>query len=189
MSLVPIGYFPKERLDRTKASFLSFEQDIGSVSECIVPGPKEWEGQWKHNDFWCFNSEELALQVVPPDNRQSFSLYAYEVSTAIFDIEGKHTLAIPDMNISRRGSGYDELGYDIVQINSLMAKKTDQPAYCFECSPLTCNSLMKKVVVNQHCLLNSEEEALTLAERVAKSNGTLGEPGAYVVVRVFRKRA
>ena len=183
-----VGYFAKEPLNRAEAEFLGPVRDIGSVAECIVSGAEDWYKHWKHNDFWRFDSEQLALSVVASDARQSFDVYAYEVLPVLFDTDGQQPLKMPHISVEPVPPDFDCLGYDVVVLNNMRSDKKQPPSYEFGCSPLTCNSLLKEVPVNDHCLLDSESDALDLARRVAQSDGRMGEPGPYVVVRVLRKR-
>ena len=185
---VLIGYFAKETLDPAEARFLGPIEDIASVAECIVSGADDWRKQWKHNALWRFDSEELALSVVPPELRPSFHVYAYELYPVLFDLEGGQPLRMPLLNPHPLPEDYQLLGHDVVELSGMGQSAGEDPNYEFGCSPLSCNSLLREVRVNRHCLLDSSAEALELAKKVAASNGTMGEPGPYVAVRVFRKK-
>jgi hypothetical protein len=183
-----VGYFAKEPLDRVSAAFLGPVEDIASVAECIVPGADDWRSRWVHNAFWRFDNEELALSVVPPDGRGVFDLYAYEILPVLFVGGEERPLELPTLDVKAPGPDFAPLGYDVVVLANTGGEGAKDPNYDFGCSPLTCNSLMKEVPVNDHCLLDSAAGAMQLAKRVSASQGTLGEPGDYVVVRVWRKR-
>ncbi len=187
MDPVLVGYFAKEPLSPAEAGFLEPVEDVGSVAECIVSGAQDWIQHWKHNRFWRYDSEELALSVVPLDQREAFDVYAYESYPVLFDVDGEQPLRMPQLNVEPAGADYQVLGYDIVELHSIGQPGDEEPNYEFGCSPLTCNALLKEVPVNKHCLLESHAEALDLAKRVAASNGAMGEPGPYVAVRVLRK--
>jgi hypothetical protein len=187
MDPVLVGYFAKEPPNPAEAEFLGPGEDIGSVAECIVSGAESWIQHWKHNKFWRFDSEQLALSVVPVERRASFDVYAYESYPLLFDVDGEQPLEMPQLDVEPVGSDYSVLGYDVVELRSIGRPGDEQPNYEFGCSPLTCNSLLKEMRVNAHCLLETAAEALELAGRVAASDGTMGEPGPYVAVRVLRK--
>jgi hypothetical protein len=185
---VLIGYFAKKSLDRESAAFLGPVADIASVAECIVPGADDWRRRWVHNAFWRFDAEDIALSVVPEDQRAAYDLYAYEILPVLFVAGDERALAIPALRVKPPGPDFVPLGYDVVVLSNTGGEGSTEANYDFGCSPLTCNSLMKEVAVNEHCLLDSAAEALQLAKRVSASQGTLGEPGDYGVVRVWRKR-
>ena len=52
-----------------------------------------------------------------------------------------------------------------------------------ECSPLSCNSIAKEVAANEHCLLDSLDDAINLLETGVFDNS---EPGPFRIISVSR---
>src|SRR5579872_1888878 len=60
MTPVLIGYFPKRTLKRPAWLPCPQDDEICSVSGCISEEPDGWIEHWRHNECWCFDSQELA---------------------------------------------------------------------------------------------------------------------------------
>jgi hypothetical protein len=74
--LVLGGYFPKKvetAPDWIKAPHVS---DVCSVSDCVAPGPGGWIDKWLHNGRALYDSEELALRVIPAGD-ETFRVLAF----------------------------------------------------------------------------------------------------------------
>ena len=67
----------------------------------------------------------------------------------------------------------DLLGFDVVSFSVQTSP---------ECSPLSCNKLAETISVNEHCLLESFEQARQLLEAGAFNNS---EPGPFRVFAVY----
>ena len=175
MELVLIGYFPKKVAARPESLRVPRVEEICSVSECISPGPKGWVEKWLHNEMWLFDTEALALQVVPDDARSDFTLFAYKMLPALFDKGTGAEFRIPRIAVEPLPQDYAMLGYDAVSRSS---------GNKFECSPLSCNGMAQAVATNRHCLLGALDAALSAAKSFS-----LGacEPGPYCVIEVWRK--
>lgn len=172
---VLIGFFPKitECPEPFREAGL---QEICFVSECISEGPPGWIDAWKHNEWFVFDSEELAWEMVPGD-RAAYDMYAYKILPVRFNGE----ITPIDVKPSATGdlSGYEFLGYDIV------SRSCDS---AFECSPLSCNGGYKEFRVNTHCLIDELEYAWGIASEIGGSAKEKGgwEPGPYFLVAVYR---
>jgi hypothetical protein len=55
----------------------------------------------------------------------------------------------------------------------------------FGCSPLSCNGMAENISVNEFCLIDDMETALTAARRFGVEQP---EPGPYVIVEVLAPR-
>ena len=58
---------------------------------------------------------------------------------------------------------------------------SNDDAFFFECSPLSCNGLADEREVNRHCLFDEGESALRFAFECVDLGS---EPGPYYLVRV-----
>jgi len=153
--------------------------NVYSVSGCISRNFADYIKFWKHNGYWFFDSPGIIQQL---SQEQSIdlgetSLFYYEVHELEFiEDEGlweefepetafKTQVAIPSMKILG--------GYDIVSFSMGTSA---------ECSPLSCNGLASNVETNQHCLLDSLEQAQQLLE---SSQFKEVEPGPYRILAVY----
>lgn len=150
--------------------------DIAAVSNCMSSAPDDWIDAWRHNWFGFYDSEEVALSVVPADNALSYDLYAYELIPVEY-AEAIEPLEVPP------GPGtippeYEFLGYDVV---------TRSMSSFFECSPLSCNLAATTFRVNSHCLADKLEDAYVAFLGIgARAAGY--EPGPYYLFLVYRRR-
>ena len=169
-----IGYTAKRITPRPE----KFEPDtvieIASVSNCIAERPTGWLEQWKHNEWFVYDTPDLARQVARNVGAFDWPIVAYFVLPVRFDPVGEVPLHIPT-TATPLPSYFERLGWDVVS-------KSITPE--FECSPLSCNGLAIDMPVNSVCLLSSVDEAIALARRCAHEQP---EPGSYFVVEVWRE--
>lgn len=168
-----MGYFPKRiepRPDWLKAPSVI---DICSVSECVSEGPPDWINQWRHNEWWLYNSVQEALSVVPPAESDLYTMFAYRFEAAIYDGGKKETFDLPDFDIDPLSSDATTIGFDVVSRSC---------GSTFECSPLSCNHMAEEIVVNPHCLLDTYEKAIEIALRFSIEEP---EPGPFFVAEVI----
>jgi hypothetical protein len=194
-----VGYFPKITVQRNDLKtdkgdiWLKNEnvEEICSVSNCISKGPDGWIDKWKHNDLGFYDTEESALSVIQ-DAQEKYDLYAYTLYPTKL-IEGKTFDFKVNSSAKECLNSYKFIGYDVV---------SKSVADFFECSVLSCNNGCKIFPVNQFCLIQDFEDALTCcrkisedtagAETVKRPDGILEyhgkwEPGPYYLFEVFRK--
>ncbi len=149
-------------------------KDIYSVSNCLSEGPPGWIDKWLHNEMFVYDSPELALSVVPEDNKEKYTLFAFKVAPLIFDTKGEEIWCPPKLKVSPLPANFTLQGYEAV----------NHPwTPYFECSPLSCNSMAVEYPVNEHCLVDELDIALNMARKFANSEP---EPGPYFVVEVWK---
>lgn len=178
MELQLVGYFAK-RIRRPPGWLvgLPLVEQIASVSECISPGPDGWIDAWKHNEMWLFDDEHTTIELVPPDDRPQYSLFAYKMLPMVILDGAHHALSIPRLHVEPLADDYVLLGYDAVSRSAGTA---------FECSPLSCNLRATDFPVNKYCLVDSLPDAIQMAAAFSRGQA---EPGPYVVVEVWAKGA
>lgn len=173
---VLIGFFPK--ITECPEPFRDAGLDeICSVSECISKGPPGWIDAWKHNEWFVFDSEELAWERVPGD-RAPYDMYAYKMFPIKFD--GDLTPVKVEPTAAGDLTDYEFLGYDMVS-RTYSAE--------FDHSPLSCNYGHQEFRVNKRCLIDDLAYAWGIASEIAASAKQKGdwEPGPYYMVAVYRK--
>jgi hypothetical protein len=172
-----VGYFPKktEKVENLGPGRKEWEgiKEICSVSECISEGPDGWIDHWKHNELCFYNSESIALEIIPDDDAK-YDIYAYKIFPIRFN-NGKIEAYKPPFEIKCDIEDYVFLGYDIVS-------KTNGSG--FDCSPLSCNGAHKEFQVNEFCLIDNYEKAHCAAIEISKGNY---EAGQYYIFEVYRK--
>jgi hypothetical protein len=170
-----IGYFLKRTVKRPDWLKNAGVEEICSVSSCISTVPDDGIDQWRHNELWVYDTEEIAWNVVPPEARHQFDLYAYFMFPVRFDGGREEPYELPPLNVQPLPSSFVRLGYDAV------SRSTGNN---FECSPLSCNYMAEHVPVNRYCLVDTEQEAFELAREFSAGNC---EPGPYYVVEVWKR--
>ena len=171
-----VGYFPKHLYPPPPFLSDAGVKEVGSVSRCIAAGPAGWFEEWKHNEWGCFNDPDAAWSQVPPEHHADYRLYGYEVYPVEYHEREAHSLEIPPLDVTPLGEAFSPVGWDAVSRSG---------GQDFECSPLSCNSMVERFPVNEYCLVNLFD-AHTLAA-TAERDGC--EPGPYFVVNVWRRDA
>ena len=174
MQLRLAGYFPKYVTPRPEWLEAPGVLDICSVSRCVSKGPDGWIGKWLHNELAFFDTQELALQVVPPG--EPIGMFAYRISPIRFANGEPESWQWPAISALAPPDNFRVLGFDAV------SKSTDGMLE-FECSPLSCNGLAAEWKANSHCLLDTLEQATEAARRFSVEQP---EPGNYYVAEVLR---
>ncbi|MGH7847554.1 MAG: hypothetical protein ACREQW_20620 [Candidatus Binatia bacterium] len=153
--------------------------DIYSVSGCLSEAFADYINCWKHNGYWLFDSpaviEDLARSHAIDLAGTKF--FYYELYEREFHENKKEwQLVHPESsfvtNVAVPKEKYLE-GYDVVTFSCGNAP---------ECSPLSCNSIARSLAVNQHCLLDSFEQARQYLED-GRFNDS--EPGPYRIFAVY----
>jgi hypothetical protein len=151
-------------------------EEICSVSECLAKGPTRWIDSWRHNELGFFDTPELARSVIPRA-AEGFSVFGYRLWPEKFAGGKAEPLPIPKVAPQPLAERYCSLGFDVV---------SKSVSLYFECSPLSCNLMAEKTLVNRYCLVASGDAARSLAERFSVEQP---EPGEYHVIEVFRENA
>jgi len=175
MSPILIGYFPKLTMKAPEGLKAHGVEEVCSVSTCVSHGPGDWINEWRHNEMWVYDTEEIAWSVVPSEEMEQFDLYAYGVYPVRFAHGEQEHYAIAVNKVRPLSRWFTAIGYDVVS-------RTNDTT--FECSPLSCNGLATEVRTNRFCLLDTEDRAFEIARRFSKSEP---EPGPYHVVQVWRQ--
>ena len=177
--MTPAGYMAKRVC--TKPDWLGADSvlDIYSVSRCISENFADYINYWKHNGYWLFDSPEVIAELARDysSDLAGTKVFYYELYELEFrENEREWRLIEPESsfvtNVVVPKEKYLE-GYDVVTCSCGNAP---------ECSPLSCNSLASSMRVNQHCLLDSFEEAKQYLED-GRFNDS--EPGPYRILAVY----
>lgn len=166
-TMIPVGYMAKQVVD------------IFSVSGCMSKNFADYIKFWKHNGYWFFDSPNIIQQLAQEQSigLSETSLFYYEVHELEFiedesiweefeaETAFKTQVVIPSRKVLE--------GYDLVSFSMGTSP---------ECSPLSCNGLANKVETNQHCLLDSFEQAQQL---LISSQFKEVEPGPYRIMAIY----
>jgi len=152
--------------------------DIYSISGCISEDFANYIEFWRHNGYWLFDSVEVIREIA---REHSIDLggcrfFYYEIHEHEYcgEQEGWRTYERGSFPTEVRVPDFARIeGFDVAT-----ASLDNTP----ECSPLSCNSLAKKIPVNRHCLLATFEEAKQLLENGAFEES---EPGPYRIFAVY----
>ncbi|MGH7769324.1 MAG: hypothetical protein ACREQP_17910 [Candidatus Binatia bacterium] len=153
--------------------------DIYSVSDCMSKDFADYINYWKHNGYWLFDSPAV-IENLARDNSIDLAgtrLFYYEVYELGFheDTRDWHSFA-PEPSFTTNVIVPKEKhleGYDVATFSCGNAP---------ECSPLSCNHLAAEIPTNQHCLLDSFDEAKRYLET---GNFNNSEPGPFRVFAVY----
>jgi hypothetical protein len=171
-----VGYFPKHLYPPPPFLSEAGVKEVGSVSRCIAAGPEGWHEDWRHNEWGCFNDPDTAWSLIPPERRPDFRLYGYEVYPVEYSEREAQGLEMRPLEVAPLTAAFSPVGWDAVSVSGGQG---------FECSPLSCNSMVERFPVNEYCLVDLPD-AHTLAA-TAERDGC--EPGPYLVVKVWRRDA
>lgn len=184
--MIPAGYLPKRICAapgwfETKQSHI---KDICSVSDCVNDNVVDPQKAWLHNSFGLANSPEILASLAIDSGADVeeailfyYTAYEFELDSDgwIFDAsrwQARSPAASPTLSDAVRPPAKSTLiGYDVVVFGDFL-----------EHSPLSCNSVADQLPVNEHCLLNTLEEAVD-----AINSGAFGgscEDGAYTIFAV-----
>lgn len=169
------GYFPKRILPRPDWLAAPAVREIWSVSHCMSKAPEGWIDHWKHNAQWLYDTVALAESVVPPGERDAFSIVGYRVAATMFDEGDEVPLDEAIQPLPGPEVGFESLGFDAV----------GRLQTTFACSPLSCNHAADKLATNEHCLFRTVQEAMPAAREFSRGGW---EPGPYWIVEVLRRR-
>ena len=175
----PLGYMYKRVESRPDWLAAPQVRDIYSVSGCISRYFANYIPFWKHNGFWLFDSPS-GLRAAATGNAVSLEglkLFYYEGYELEYDKTRRAWLPYgPEQSFHtdiQPPAGKALEGFDITTFSVHTSP---------ECSPLSCNSCAVSVETNQHCLVESFDEAKNIVE-----SDRLGacEPGPYRIIAVY----
>lgn len=176
-----VGYLAKLVLPRPDWLAVPAVEDIGSVSECMSHGPPDRIAAWSHNSAGCYATEAEALAVVPAEQRERYTLFAYRIWPLALaegrDPDWDVRAEWPDLPDPPDLASYQLLGHDAIGRGG---------SDLFGCSPLSCNGVAAEHEVNRHCLIDEPDRALAIARAFADPSSHV-EPGTYHVVEVWRR--
>lgn len=174
--MTPAGYMAK-RVKTPVGFHADGVLDVYSLSSCINDDFADYIQYWKHNGHWLFDSPEI-IEAVAQENHiplEGTSLFYYEVYEKEFD--GKNWLphqpdaTVPTDVLAPREKKLE--GFDVV---TFFAHSSP------ECSPLSCNGMAREIHTNEHCLLDSFEDAYA---KVSAGTFNQAEPGPYRIFAVY----
>ena len=177
--MIPVGYMSKKVISRPDFLKVDSVSDIYSVSGCISEDFADYIMFWKHNGYWFFNSAETIESVSTAEgiDLSSNMLFYYEVYEKQYDESEKVWKTYQPENsfetkVNEPPSKRLE-GYDVVSFSGQTSA---------ECSPLSCNYVAQEIEVNEHCLLNTFEEA---KQHLENGDFINSEPGPYRIFAVY----
>jgi len=181
--MIPVGYEYKTVALTTKLGWSFAEQikDVYSVSNCISRGftkDTDYIKYWKHNGFWFFDTPAPMKEIAASESIDisGMTLFYYEVYEEAYNDDAHIWEPIPIDNQSPAVILPKEKrleGFDVV---------SGVPWATPQCSPLSCNGLTDTIPVNQHCLLETFDEAKNALENGLFTNS---EPGPYRIFAVY----
>jgi len=177
--MIPAGYMAKRVSPKPEWIKADGIQDVLSVSGCISEYFADYISHWKHNGYWLFDSPAIIQQLAKDKqiDLAGTTLFFYEVYEQGFHEEAREwTTFDPETSFATNPSmpGEKQLcGFDVVTFCAGTSP---------ECSPLSCNALAATINTNNHCLLNSLEEAKQLLESGRFNNS---EQGPFRIFAVY----
>ena len=177
--MIPVGYMAKRVVKRPDWLKADNVVDIYSVSNCMSADFTDFTTHWKTNGYWFLDSPAIIEKIARDNNidMEGTKLFYYEVYELEFNENTKDWRSFQPSFPSERQvvepKGKFIEGYDIVTFSVNTSP---------ECSPLSCNNLAAEIPTNEHCLLESLEEAKHLLE---SGRFTHSEPGPYRIFAVY----
>ena len=178
--MIELGYMAKRIMARPDWLKAPAVVDIYAVSDCMSDDFCDYISSWKHNGFWFFDSPAV-LESVAEEKGVDLAgtvLFYYRSHPQQFDAErGVWEDYGPDPDIQTAVTPPTEaelLGYDVVTYHYQRGP---------ECSPLSCNGIASEIPVNQHCLLDSLDDAV---ERLDSGIFNDAEPGPLRIIAVHK---
>jgi hypothetical protein len=177
--MIPVGYMGKRIVQRTDWLKVPSVKEIFSVSHCVSDNFMDYIDCWKHNGYWFFNAPDDIMEVAKQNNVNltGVRLFYYEV----YNFQWNDTRCSWEKFSPETAFKTDVMvpaskqleGYDVV---------TFWAGNGPECSPLSCNGPAEEIPTNQHCLLQSFEQAKRLVEEGKFKDG---EPGPLRIFAVY----
>ncbi|QZP07709.1 hypothetical protein [Caenibius sp. WL] len=191
--MVPAGYLLKHVSPPPGwlTAGLKHIKDVCSVADCVNDNVIDVQGVWLHNSFGLANNPDvigtLAVEGGADVNKTTLFYYtAYELELESdgwnFDAtcwrprSPARSAAVDDNVLPPAApSAVSLLGYDVVVFGDFL-----------EHSPLSCNAVAEQLPVNEHCLMNTLEEAVAAIDQGAFGGGC--EEGTYTIFGVHLVR-
>ena len=177
-SLIPVGFKAKLVIPRPDFVTNLTVREILSVSGCMSEDAVDLMNPWGLNEWGLADTEEIIERAIERENVVDSRLrcFFYEgIGQELEEGEWEEIERLPT-GVVRPASGYSLRGFDIVCCTI---------GYMLDCSPLSCNDGAGQFPVNEHCLLESFEEAVRVAEAIDESGKY--EPPPYRVMSVWMK--
>ena len=177
--MIPAGYMGKRVADKTDWLQADSVLDIYSVSPCISKDFADYIDFWKHNGHWLFDSPEIIASIAEDNalDMAGVKLFYYEIHELEFHQDDKQWHCyepeksfVTDVKVPNTRTLE---GFDVV---------TFYAGSSAECSPLSCNGLASEIKTNQHCLIESLEQAKQCLESGAFVKC---EPGPLRIFAVY----
>ena len=175
--MIPAGFMYKKV---EKDNDLPVE-DIYCYGGCTTVDFAEFIPYCKHNKYYLFDNPTLMQEIAKFEavNLEEMTLLYYE----IYELQFRES--------TRQWENYSMTGFSLENVQIPIAKKLEGfDVTCFsgnsspECSPLSCSNLAQKILVNQHCLFSTFEEAkLALENDLFNINDS--EPGPFRITAVY----
>ena len=157
IEMISVGYMAlrvQARPDWLRASHVV---DVYSVCGCCISKHfAKWINFWRHNGWWWFDSPEIIRDVSREHgiDLAGTTLFFYEAYELEFDENDRTWLPYkPEATFKTNVAVPVEktfVGYDVVTFSCRNSA---------ECSPLSCNRMAEEIRTNEHCLLESFEDA------------------------------
>ena len=179
MNLLPMGYL--YRLVAKRPEWLRAEQveDIYSLHDCFTKDFADYIKFWKHNGFWLFDSPEI-IETLAREHSISLDgmqLFYFEVFEKEFDEDSNSWVTFsPEASFVTNVQKPPYCSFEGFDIASFSYGNTA------ESSPLSCVRLAEKVPTNEHCLLDTLDDAQNTIEQNLEE---LHEPGPYRIIAVY----
>jgi len=178
--MIPAGYMLKTVTKPEGWVSSSQVADLYSLSECVTTPFVDACETWRHNGFWLYDDVDVIREIVSERGLAAgeFILFYYELYEFEFDSDEKQWTPVAS----------DEVWPVAVAVPAAKTLKgfdvtTHYMGARPECSPLACNNLAADVLVNEHCLFASFDDARSLLD----SDGFKDcEPGPYRIFAVYR---
>lgn len=143
--------------------------EVCSASACVSENTICPDDEWKHNGFGFANSEQVLIELAKGKqvDLSEARLFYYEAYEQELTSDGREfhkkswrpvsplpsagvetSVVLPTETIKPK-----LLGYDVVNGEDYLA-----------CSPLSCNSVAKELLVNEHCLFDDLASAIRATE-------------------------
>ncbi len=175
----PLGYMYKRVESRPDWLGAPQVRDVYSLSGCISEYFADYIPFWKHNGFWLFDSpselqDAAAEHAVSLEGQKLFYYEGYELE---YDRDKRAWIPYePEESVRTNIQAPSERNLEGFDITTFSVHTSP------ECSPLSCNSCATSIDTNQHCLIESFDEAKSIVE-----NDRLGacEPGPYRIIAVY----
>jgi hypothetical protein len=178
--MIPAGYLYKHISARPDwAGVPGRPQRAFSMCPHVARDFADYTHLWRHNGFWLFDRPQIIEQIAAEHDIDLSGLTCcyYEEYEQQYDTSSGRWLRVePDENIPtcvEKPATSTLQGYDAVTFSGGTAP---------ECSPLFCNSIAERVMVNDNCLFQTFDEAKRALESGLFQSA---EPGPYRIVAIY----